>query len=181
MPCNCGKKTVGNYVDENTLHTDPLKWGPVLWKYLHTLAEHLGFSGNSVVDTDQANYTETILTSLHLIIPCQECQSHSANYISNHPVPSLKGLQGEILRTTVRGWLFSFHNNVRITKQQPIVIHTPEECAATYAGNRLSKNEYSIFVQSVAYAIRQGWVRVTDWRKWYSNSERLRLITGIIV
>ena len=38
-----------------------------------------------------------------------------------------------------------------------------------------------MFIQSVAFAVRQGWVRVDNWRKWYSNSERLRILVGNIV
>ena len=179
MPCNCGKKNIGHYTEDQS--TDPLKWGPILWKYLHILAEHLGFSGNSIVDTDQANYMETIISSLHLIIPCKDCQSHTAEYINYNPLPSLKGLQGEPLRRTVGNWLFYFHNNVRSMKQQQSMLYTPEECVTMYSGMVLSNNEYQFFIQSVAFAIRQGWVRVNDWRKWYSNSERLRLITGNVV
>ena len=37
------------------------------------------------------------------------------------------------------------------------------------------------FIQSVAAAVRQGWVRIEHWRKWYSNSERLRIISGNVV
>lgn len=176
MPCNCGKKNIGHYTEDQT--ADPLKWGPILWKYLHTLAEHVG-SGNSIVDTDQANYMETIITSLHLIIPCKDCQAHTASYVTSNPI-SLKGLQGEPLRRTVRNWLFNFHNSVRSTKHQSIMTST-EECVQMYSGMVISKNDYQYFIQSVAFAIRQGWVKVNDWRKWYSNSERLRLITGNIV
>lgn len=43
------------------------------------------------------------------------------------------------------------------------------------------KCEYTLFVQNVAYAVRQGWVRVDNWRKWYSTSEKVRIITGNVV
>jgi len=171
MPCNC-KKT--NTVLQDT--TDPLQWGPILWKYLHSLAEHLGFSGNSIVDTDQANYMETVMTTLHSIIPCKECQAHTASYIAANPF-QIKGLQGEILRTTARDWLFQFHNNVRIMKNQTPM--TMEEYVLLSMS--ISKSDYAFFVQTVASSIRQGVVRIDNWRKWYSNSERLRIIAGNVV
>lgn len=176
MPCNCGKKSV---IIGQDIVSDPIIWGPILWKYLHCIAENLGFSGNSIVDTDQANYVETVITTLHLILPCQECQSHTLSYIILHPFPSLKGLRGDVLRSTVRIWLFQFHNNVRTMKGQQIIIHTAEECASQYS--HISKTDYTFFVQSVGYAVRKGWVRADNWRKWYSNSERLRIIAGNIV
>jgi len=183
MPCNCGKnKENTHFMGQGNSHiADPLQWGPILWKYLHGLAEKIGISGNSIVSTDQANYIETIITTLHLIIPCTDCQAHTASYISLNPFPSLKGLQGDQLRITVRNWLFNFHNNVRSSKGQQILMNTSDECVATYAGFFLSKSDYNIFVQSVAFAVRQGWVRIDNWRKWYSNSERLRIITNIVV
>jgi len=182
MPCNCGKNkgTVHFMGQANSNIADPLQWGPILWKYLHGLAEKIGMTSN-IIDTDQANYMEAIITSLHLIIPCTECQAHTAFYISSNPFPSLKGLHGEQLRSTVRNWLFNFHNAVRISKGQQITLNTPEECIRLYTGVVLSKNDYMFFVQNVAFAVQQGWVRIDNWRKWYSNSERLRLITNIIV
>jgi hypothetical protein len=183
MGCGCGKKNgaplqmMGG--DKPPLYLD--EWGPILWKYLHCLAEKMGTSGNSIVDTDQANYMETLLTMLPQVIPCTECQGHAAGYVAQHPVPSLKGQYGEQLRNTVRGWLFMFHNAVRERKQQPILVNTIEECSAAYQNCSLAKCDYSNFIQSVAGAVRQGWVRIEHWRKWYSNSERLRIISGNVV
>lgn len=183
MPCGCGKKngTVHFMGPEKNNTADPLEWGPILWKYLHCTAEKIGLSGNIVMDTDQANYLETLLSTLHLILPCTECQEHAANYISSNPVPTLKGLQGETLRSTVRTWLFNFHNSVRNRKGQGIMIANVNDCISHYSGCFLPKCEYTLFIQSVAFAVRQGWVRVDNWKKWYSNSERLRLIIGNIV
>ena len=184
MPCGCGKKKAGimSFMDkESTERANPEEWGPILWKYLHCLSEKIGTSGNTIVNADQAKYVETLITMLHQIIPCTECQTHAATYISQHPFPSLKGLSDDLLRTTVRNWLFNFHNHVRSMKGQPILINTPEECAQLYAECFVPKCEYTQFVQSVAFAVRQGWVRIDNWKKWYSNSERIRIITGNIV
>ena len=182
--CGCGKKKTGtvHFMGQTSSDTpDPEEWGPIVWKYLHCLTEKIGHSGNKIVDTDQANYMETIITTLHLIIPCPECQAHTAAYISNNPLPSIKGLYGENLRSTLRIWLYNFHNNVRSSKGQAIMIGSADDCIGYYADCFVPKCEYTLFVQNVAYAVRQGWVRVDNWRKWYSNSERLRIITGNII
>ena len=184
MPCGCGKKNNGtmHFMGQgNSDVPDPVEWGPILWKYLHCLAEKIGTSGNPIVDTDQANYIDTLLSMLHLIIPCPECQAHAAAYISSNPLPSLKGLYKEQLRNPIRLWLLNFHNHVRNSKGQPITITTLEELSNVYGGCFVPKCEYTLFVQNVAYAVRQGWVRVDNWRKWYSNSERMRIISGNIV
>jgi hypothetical protein len=190
MGCGCGKKTGSGLSQmmgaqrQGVAALEPVvveDWGPILWKYLHCLAEKIGRSGSTIVDTDQANYMETILTTLHLVIPCTMCQAHANVYITVNPIPPLRGLYGENLRDTIRTWLFKFHNAVRASKQQEIIVSTTEECSALYSNCLLAKCDYNIFIQNVASAVRQGWVRIEHWRKWYSNSERLRIILGNIV
>jgi hypothetical protein len=182
MGCGCGtKKGAAAPVLQMDQLLAPTEWGPILWKYLHCIAERIGASGNKIIDTDQANYTETLLTMLPLMIPCTECQTHAATYLAANPLPPLKGLYGQELQNVTRAWLFAFHNAVRVSKDQPILISTVEECKAAYANVTVPKCEYTAFIQSVAAAVRQGWVRIENWRKWYSNSERIRIITGNII
>jgi len=182
MGCGCGKKRDGAPL--MALDSDPLaasEWGPILWKYLHCLAEKIGTTGNKIFDTDQANYMTTLLSMLPIVIPCMECQAHAGTYIAANPIPALQGLYGAVLQNTVRTWLFLFHNQVRAANNQPIMVNTVEDCSALYAGCSMPQCEYTSFVKSVAAAVRKGWVRIENWRKWYSNSERLRILTGNVV
>jgi hypothetical protein len=184
MPCGCGKKNTGTVHFMGQVSNDipdPVEWGPIVWKYLHCIAEKIGFSGNPIVDNDQAGYMETLIGSLHQIIPCPECQSHTSSYISAHPLPPLRGLKGAELREIVRNWLFNFHNHVRLTKNQSITINTIEACRDHYSGCFVPKCEYTLFVQNVAYAVRQNWVKIDVWRKWYSTSEKIRILIGNII
>jgi len=181
MPCNCGKKRQASAPDEPSplFIQEPPEWGPVLWNYLHLLVERLGTSGSKMVDTDQATYMEFLLQGLPSILPCTDCQQHAAEYMSVFPLPPLKGLYGDALRRTARQWLFDFHNNVRQRKEQPILFTQADECIAVYQGKHLSKADYQRFVQTVASAVRQGWIRMDPWRKWFSHSEKLRILSGV--
>jgi hypothetical protein len=184
MSCGCGKKraeTAAIMEREASQLLPPSEWGPILWKYLHCLGERIGFSGNKIVDTDQANYMETFINLMPLILPCTECQAHSATYLKNSPLPALKGLYGADLRATLRQWLFLFHNEVRASKGQRILVETLEDYEVLYAGCSVQKCEYTVFVQTVVAAVRAGWVRIENWKKWYSNSERLRILTGNVI
>ena len=184
MPCGCGKKNTGTVHFMGQVSTDipdPVEWGPIIWKYLHCLTEKIGFSGNPLVDNDQAGYMETLISTLHQVIPCPECQSHASSYIGANPLPTLRGLKGDVLRNTVRNWLFNFHNHVRTTKGQPIQVNTTEACRELYTGCFVPKCEYTQFVQNVAYAARQNWVKIDIWRKWYSTSEKIRILIGNVV
>jgi len=183
MPCNCGRNKNGAaaVLPDQAITLSETQWGPMLWLYLHCLAEKIGQSGNRIVDTDQANYMETLLTMLPLVLPCKDCQAHAAAYIAAHPVPTLRGLYATDLQAAVRQWLFEFHNRVREDNHQSILIATVADCQAHYAQCIISKADYQFIIQSVTAAIRQGWVRIDHWRKWYSNSERLRILTGNVV
>lgn len=184
MPCNCGRKRQNGAAEEIAsplLVQEPAEWGPTLWSYLHTLAERIGTSGSPIVDTDQANYMELILEHLPHILPCNECQQHAIEYVAAHPIPNLKGLYRDALRTPVREWLFAFHQDVRQRKEQPILITHPEECASLYRDRLISKADYNRFIQTVTAAIRQGWIRIDHWKKWYSHSEKMRILSGNII
>jgi len=184
MGCGCGKKKTGtvHFMGQTSAEApDPVEWGPIVWKYLHCLTEKIGLSGNPLVDNDQALHMEILINTLHLIIPCPECQEHAKSYISKNPFPTLRGLQNDTLRSTIRNWLFVFHNTVRTLKGQPITITTLEACREHYAGCFVPKCEYTLFIQNVAYAVRYNWVRIDNWKKWYSSSEKLRILIGNII
>ncbi len=184
MPCGCGKKREGtiHFMGSTSTDTpDPVEWGPIVWKYLHCLTEKIGHSGNPLVDSDQANHMETIINNLHLIIPCPECQAHAHTYINENPLPSLKNIIGDNIRSIIRNWLFRFHNHVRIIKGQPLIIDTVEICQEYYNSCFIKKCEYDLFIQNGAYAVRLGWVKLENWRKWYTTSEKLRITIGSIV
>jgi hypothetical protein len=180
--CGCGGKKRGGNVDiPNTdLFLVPTYWGPLVWNYLHCLTEKIGVSGNKIIDTDEANYMNTIITMLPLILPCVDCQAHCKSYMESNPFPTLKGIFGAGLQSTIRTWLFNFHNTVRATLNQSIMIATAEDCRQFYEGCVVRKSDYATIIQCSTLAIQKGWVRIGDWRKWYSNSERLRLLTGAI-
>ena len=183
MGCNCQNKRAAAPTPLMGLSSEdllaPSEWGPILWKFLHCLAEHLGQTGSTIIDTDQAQYTETLLSTIPLILPCLECQEHAAAYLAANPVPSLVGLYGNALRDTVRLWLFLFHNAVRA--QQGIMITTVEECQALYQDCVVKTCEYTLFVQAVGAAVKLGRIRLENWRKWFSKAERLRIISGNMV
>lgn len=181
MGCGCGKK-IGNqdyFMNRNGQSiANPEDWGPILWKILHCLAEKIGNTGNPIIDTDQANYVEFILQDLQYILPCKECQEHASQYVAQNHIPVLKGLYKDDLKNAVRTWLFDFHNSVRNRKNQQITVLSLDECKTLYENTYIPQCEFTVFTQSVAYAVRSGWVKIVYWRKWYSFLERLRVLSA---
>ena len=183
MSCGCGKRKNGTIdaamLRESTRLLPPTEWGPILWKYLHIIAEKIGQSGSKIMDADQANYIRTIITMLPSILPCPDCQNHSEAYLVANPFPSLKDTYGATMRDSVRIWLFLFHNSVRVMKgQEPV--ESIDFCQQ-YGQMYLSSADYSTLIECIAAATRQQWVRLDQWKKWYSASERLRLLMGNVV
>lgn len=176
--CNCGRRldpslNIDMYMQLNPI--DPVEWGPILWRYLHSISERIGQSGSPSIDFDEATYLENMIQLLPKILPCQTCQDHARTYLQDeHPLPALRGLTGATLRQTARQWLFTFHNAVRTKKGQPIIVETLEEYTTLYASASISQAEYSKFIEAVAAAARINWVRLEDWRIWYNFSERIR-------
>lgn len=185
MGCGCGKKRTsgpGFFMGkEGAASGEPTEWGPILWKYLHCLAEKIGTSGDASIDRDQAVIFDFLLKNLAEILPCQECQAHAREYIKNNPTPQILDLKGTALQSAVRAWLFNFHNDVRIRKQQPILISTLEECSNAYKDCFVPNCEYTLFKENVVFAIRNGWVKIIMWKRWLIQSERIKLLTGNVV
>ena len=146
MVCGCSKKQGANAAAMVAAEHigDPAEWGPFLWKYLHVLAEQIGRSGNTIVDTDQAQYMEAMVSTLPQVIPCMECQAHATTYLATHPIPPLKGLYGADLRARIRTWLFEFHQAVRIQKGQPIIV-TAEDCEGLYANQHIPMGLFKVW------------------------------------
>ncbi len=184
MGCGCGKKRTGtvHFMGKDSGDApQPDDWGPILWKYLHCLVEKIGTSGTNHIHNDQILLLDNIIRNLHTVLPCTDCQNHARNYILNNPFPQIKMKPIEEAKHMARIWLFTFHNHVRQMKGQPIIVNTIDQCIETYNGCFVPQCEYTFFIQAVAYAVRQGWVRIDNWKKWYSYSEKIKLITGNII
>jgi hypothetical protein len=184
MSCACGRKKNGTTDaamerEANQLLL-PTQWGPIMWKLLHVITEKIGQSGSNITDMDQANYVKTMITMLPSILPCADCQAHAEIYLAANPFPVLKNLYGPMLQHPIRTWLYTFHNHVRTMKGQDIIVSL-EECSTLYGQTYVSKAEYTTLIECIVAATRQLWVKLDQWKKWYSVMERLRLLTGTIV
>ncbi len=125
--------------------------------------------------------TILIIGTTELTLSCQTCQTHAAAYLEQTPAPILRELYGVALQQAARSWLFYFHNYVRAMNQQPVMISSVDDCAVMYSICTVSRRDYIAFMQTATAAIRQGWVRIENWRKWYSYSECIRILSGNMV
>jgi hypothetical protein len=58
--------------------------------------------------------------SLRACIPCPRCRKHYEDYIRIHPIDGLFRLKGAEWGFALRHWLWTFHNEVRVSSGQPV-------------------------------------------------------------
>lgn len=171
--CNCRKppKTGGP-----TMLTE-LKveqWGPLLWKYLHITAERIGRSSNPILEADSANSIQILITGLPDIIPCPDCQAHARTYLTDNKFIT-KDLKGSELQTYVRKYLFAFHTAVRVRKGQPVIIDSPDACAALYGAMLITADDDKHMADYFRYALLYRIINSTKYMRWWDIFRRLRL------
>lgn len=91
----------------------PLKWGPLFWHFLHSLAEQYP----TVVDDDKetAIGVMKILKNLMYVLPCLKCRKNLYNEIIHHlTIPTIFPTKLQCVL-----WVFTLHNcvNVRLKKE----------------------------------------------------------------
>ena len=183
MPCTAcskGSRGVGIPTIVSDILTPPDKniWGPAFWQSLHIFAEHIGRLENYLVQIDQARLFEQILGLLPKVIPCPECQQHSALYLQQNARDWQK-LRNEELRAAVRTYLWKFHNTVRAQVGQPIIINSPEECQSIYASFQYSDAIANKIKDNVSSGIRLGTVKLDNWKRWFILFNQLRILSGV--
>jgi hypothetical protein len=145
------------------------------------MAERLGNKIHQTENDKQGACFTSLMELLPSVLPCMECQKHMRDYVSEHPIPSYEGRPREEMRTMARQWLFDFHNAVRHQKGQSVELSTVEDCKTTYLYASITHQDYSNWIRAVAVAMRNQWVYMEDWQKWYELSETLRLTLKSIV
>jgi hypothetical protein len=82
-------------------------WGPPTWHYLHSLGEVIHPEHYLSVKVQLWRCVVDLCSS----VPCPDCSSHAASYLSKLPVPPTK--------EDFRGALWTFHNHVNQKTSKP--------------------------------------------------------------
>ena len=179
MSCGCGKPRAplrAILSDAHIIDVLPSQWGPCFWYAMHTLAERIGTTSD-IINGDQATIFRMLIELLPKIIPCQECQRHARSYILANPIPhTWYTSKGDALRIAIRSWLFNFHTAVRLRLGQPVTIATEEACSIEFRNILINPDFITDISRYVSYAIRSGWVRFDEWKRWVVQFNRLKLL-----
>jgi len=98
-------------------------WGPALWSLFHSLAAKSGLKKNVIagvsVEAEEKRLWRSMLLAFRSTIPCPACQKHYNEYIAK-AAPWLFEAKGQHLVWDLRTWFYTFHNEVRGRKGQPL-------------------------------------------------------------
>jgi hypothetical protein len=187
MSCGCGKKKklIGAFgqaiKDSNTEYItslSPNDWGPLLWKLLHIMGEHVGKSVTPSLNRDEAIMVDFIIQGLPGVIPCSECAQHARSYIRQYPSSQVKNLLGKALTEWTRNYFFNFHNNVLIRQQRSLVFTDSSEIIPIYDSMIFQKCDTEQLIEYFSFGVHSGLIKGDFYKRWIAQLNRLRLIAG---
>ena len=129
------------------------EWGPALWGIFHTFAERTGGQRTALKEDEEKRRWRSFLMSLRACIPCPRCKKHYEDYIRTHPVDGLFRLKGADWGIALRQWLWTFHNEVRVSSSQPVDI--PFEQVSELYGS-IPIEQIQLWKQTLQDNIRKG-------------------------
>lgn len=86
--------------------SDPVVWGPALWRILHTLAERLGTQKNSILIADEQRAWMNFLHSVENAIPCKRCKDHYRRWSREHRIDAA------LTKGAARKWVWGLHTEI---------------------------------------------------------------------
>jgi hypothetical protein len=78
------------------------EWGPIIWKFFHTIVESVNEDNYNKVYKELFQYIKSICN----LLPCPQCSNHAKEYLKN-----VKDIHIST-KNDFRNMLFNFHNDV---------------------------------------------------------------------
>tara|TARA_A100001015_G_C14657255_1_gene581581 strand:+ start:193 stop:708 length:516 start_codon:yes stop_codon:yes gene_type:complete len=115
--------------------SDPSKWGPCVWKGIHTLLFALP---RGELSPKEKLATYEFLTSLKYLLPCVDCQQHYTQYIDQ----SIQSPESQWLKTgdSICKWAVDLHNHLNRQNGKPEFKY--ESVANVYLGTSDCKSKH---------------------------------------
>jgi hypothetical protein len=146
-------------------YPDVDQWAPLLWRILHSLAEHSGEIVSPLFADDEKRQWVLFVQMLPNILPCPHCREHAQDYLKTHPfAESVKPISStKELHTFLVDYFYTFHEAVNTRLGKPSFDKTL--LTSTYRGIAIRKELENLHpIQSTA--IQLSGLRILDWKKW---------------
>lgn len=168
MPCSC-QVPAPNYPENQ-------EWGPFLWSILHVLAERVTRVMSPLYENDERRAWVFFLHGTGNMLPCSDCRTHYASYLSAHPVKEIMTLPKSELALWIRRWLYDLHQevNTRLGKEG-----IPFEELSSHYKNINIASLFQLFEMIEKRAIASQGVNLISWLEWVKQYRTLCSIYGI--
>jgi Erv1 / Alr family len=163
MPCACKNPPIN--VPDN------MEWGPVFWRLLHGMAEHVGNVPMPGLRGDEMRAWKVVLTTLDRALPCEHCRDHLKGYVSQHPINIPDDYsQG---RDYIRRWLYELHEDVNGRLGKGSIPYSTVDLL--YHGVPL-RSTYDVLNVLVKRSIQGTAVPLLSWNNW---AKQIKILFGL--
>lgn len=88
------------------------EWGPRIWNVLHGLSLRAGTVSLDLMKADEMRAWEKILTATGLMLPCEHCREHYAQWLIDNPIKPFTALPYIEKGDWIRLWIYNLHSTV---------------------------------------------------------------------
>jgi hypothetical protein len=92
------------------------RWGPLLWKTMHSFGRLLKGIEDPALRGTLTNEVWVLFDLLIRSIPCPSCRNHATHYKQTHKLPN-----ASTKADAFEEWAFTFHNNVNMRIQKVMI------------------------------------------------------------
>ncbi len=168
MPCKC--LVPGPAYPENK------EWGPFVWMILHGLAERAGNVVFDLYKSDERRAWVAFKPAIGNMLPCTECRDHFKSWLTDHPITSINTMPYQDIKSFVRNWFWSLHENVNQRLGKPSFAFA--QLTETYGKININY-QFQLFELIEKRAIQQGGVQLQSWLAWVKQYRTLASVYGL--
>ena len=174
MPCSCRIPA--------EKYPESADWGPLFWKLLHSLAEYAGTLNMNVsktmevLQTDEIRAWTLVLTLLQGVLPCDVCQTHYSEWLTEHNPSVLTTLPYAQIGAWIRNYVWSLHNEINEGNEKPRFSY--DVLSLTYKSVNIT-NTWKQLDPIILRAIKLNGLTLFPWKKWLGHVRMLQGIYGI--
>jgi hypothetical protein len=151
-------------------------WGPAFWTILHTFAECILTTKNTILSNDEAEGWIHLLKNQQHVMPCALCSKHYSDWLKQHNFTSIRTLKNEERADWIQIRLYELHQHVN-TLNSTLNI-TREELKYEYPRRRLD-DEYALCCEMFKLALERHLLKPDDIHRWKTSFLRLRALYGV--
>ena len=151
-------------------------WGPAYWTILHTMAECILSTNNTVLQNDEAEAWILLLKLQQYVMPCALCSKHYSDWLKTRGISTIRVLKKQDRAHWIQTWLFDLHENVNLLNN---TIGIPKEHLSEHYPRKRLDAEYALCCQMFLLSLEKRLLKPDDIHRWKTAFLRLRALYGV--